>query len=89
MIDIQGVTKHFDDVHALSKIDFSISKGEFITIVGPSGCGKSTLLRIIAGLVTPSEGIVNNKTQAVLLSFKILHCFHGERCRRMLNFSWN
>jgi NitT/TauT family transport system ATP-binding protein len=61
MIDIQGVTKHFDDVHALSKIDFSISKGEFVTIVGPSGCGKSTLLRIIAGLVTPSEGTVNKQ----------------------------
>ena len=61
MIDIQGVTKHFDDVHALSKIDFSISKGEFVTIVGPSGCGKSTLLRIIAGLVTPSDGTVNKQ----------------------------
>ena len=55
------ITKHFDDVHALSKIDFSISKGEFVTIVGPSGCGKSTLLRIIAGLVTPSEGTVNKQ----------------------------
>ena len=34
MIDIQGVTKHFDEVHALSEIDFSIEKGEFVTIVG-------------------------------------------------------
>ena len=49
MISVSGVTKHFDEVHALSKIDFSIEKGEFVTIVGPSGCGKSTLLQMIAG----------------------------------------
>ena len=68
MIDIQRITKHFDDVHALSKIDFSISKGEFVTIVG-SGCGKSTLLRIIAGLVTPAEGAVNKQdTSGALFS---------------------
>jgi len=61
MIKIQGVTKHFDNIQALSKIDFEIKKGEFITIVGPSGCGKSTLLRIIASLVAPSEGTVNKQ----------------------------
>ena len=52
MIDISGVTKHFDDVHALAEINLDISTGEFVSIVGPSGCGKSTLLRIIAGLVS-------------------------------------
>ena len=61
MIEIKGVTKHFDDVQALTKINLNVDKGEFITIVGPSGCGKSTLLRIIAGLVTPSEGTVNKQ----------------------------
>ena len=52
MIDISGVTKHFDDVHALAEINLDIGTGEFVSIVGPSGCGKSTLLRIIAGLVS-------------------------------------
>ena len=36
-------------------------EGEFIAIVGPSGCGKSTILSILAGLVKPSEGIINIK----------------------------
>ena len=59
MISVSGITKHFDEVHALEHSDLDIATGEFITVVGPSGCGKSTLLRIIAGLIDPTEGRVN------------------------------
>ena len=41
---------------ALLPIDLTIQDGEFVTLLGPSGCGKSTLLKMIAGLLTPSEG---------------------------------
>jgi ABC-type Fe3+/spermidine/putrescine transport system ATPase subunit len=40
----------------ISEIDLHIEPGELVVIVGPSGCGKSTLLRLVAGLLTPSEG---------------------------------
>lgn len=43
---------------ALSHLSFSMSKGEFISIVGPSGCGKSTLLSLICGLMKPEQGTV-------------------------------
>lgn len=43
---------------ALHNISFDIQNGEFVCIVGPSGCGKSTLLRIIAGLDTPTSGVI-------------------------------
>jgi len=56
MISVSNVTKNFDEVHALSEVNIDIAAGEFITIVGPSGCGKSTLLRIIAGIISPSNG---------------------------------
>lgn len=46
------------ETKALSGIDFSVKKGEFLAIVGPSGCGKSTLLNLIAGLLSFSEGRV-------------------------------
>ena len=42
----------------LRDIDLDIRQGEFVCIIGESGCGKSTLLRMMAGLLTPSEGQV-------------------------------
>lgn len=46
-------------VQALEAIDLRIRAGEFISLVGPSGCGKSTLLRLVAGLLTPTQGTVS------------------------------
>ena len=41
---------------ALERIDLSIRKGEFVSLIGHSGCGKSTLLNMVAGLLQPTEG---------------------------------
>src|SRR3972149_4604149 len=41
---------------ALSGIDVSVRRGEFLSIIGPSGCGKSTLLRIVGGLQAATSG---------------------------------
>ena len=57
MISVSGVTKNFDEVHALKEVNLDIATGEFVTIVGPSGCGKSTLLRIIAGLISTQGSV--------------------------------
>jgi len=46
-------------VHALENISFSVSAGEFISLIGPSGCGKSTLLKIIGDLIQPTSGSVS------------------------------
>jgi len=43
---------------ALRDVNFSIREGEFISIIGHSGCGKSTVLNLIAGLLTPTDGLL-------------------------------
>lgn len=48
----------FGNRPALSGIDLTVERGEFVSFIGPSGCGKSTLLRLIAGLAEPSEGSI-------------------------------
>jgi ABC-type nitrate/sulfonate/bicarbonate transport system ATPase subunit len=46
------------DVQALAPLSLEVEPGEFVAIVGPSGCGKTTLLQLIAGFLTPTEGVV-------------------------------
>jgi NitT/TauT family transport system ATP-binding protein len=45
-------------VQALTDIDLSVSRGEFVSLIGPSGCGKTTLLRVIADLERPTAGSI-------------------------------
>ena len=43
---------------ALQGVSFSVSKGEFLSIIGPSGSGKSTLIKIIGDIIEPTEGSI-------------------------------
>lgn len=58
-IRINGVHKHFANLHALRGIDLTIEQGEFFALLGPNGAGKSTLISILAGLIKPSAGDIS------------------------------
>lgn len=62
-IEIHGLSLTFQTadtpVVALSDIDLSIQRGEFVSFIGPSGCGKTTLMRVIADLVAPTSGQIS------------------------------
>jgi len=45
-------------VQALSDVDLTVGKGEFVSFIGPSGCGKTTFLRVIADLERPTQGTI-------------------------------
>lgn len=53
---IENLRKIFEENRGIEKIDFSIEKGELISLLGPSGCGKTTLLNIIGGFLKPDNG---------------------------------
>ena len=57
-VDLSLTFSSSRSVEALGGVTFSVKRNEFVCIVGPSGCGKTTLLRLIAGLLTPSNGQV-------------------------------
>lgn len=58
-IELDSITKRFDDIVALDSVSLTVEDGELLVLVGPSGCGKTTLLRIVAGLEHPTTGDVS------------------------------
>ncbi|RJT41929.1 ABC transporter ATP-binding protein [Mesorhizobium waimense] len=60
LLALRNVGKVFSNgVMALTDVDLTIREGDFVSLLGPSGCGKSTALRLIAGLSTPTSGVLD------------------------------
>jgi len=57
-IHVQGLDVSLDGHPALEDISFVLNSGDRLAIVGPNGAGKSTLLKTLAGLLSPSSGVV-------------------------------
>ena len=70
IINVEHLNKTFtvnkQSMQVLKDINLKVKKGEFITIVGHSGCGKSTLLKIICGLESYKDGIVERNGHSVV-----------------------
>ena len=58
LVVMEGVNKHFGDLHVLKDINLTVGKGEVIILIGPSGSGKSTLCRTINRLETFESGSI-------------------------------
>jgi ABC-2 type transport system ATP-binding protein len=58
-IEATGVSKRYDTVIALDRIDLTVESGETFGFLGPNGAGKSTFINVLLDFVTPSEGAVS------------------------------
>ena len=59
IIEVRNIAKTYDSgLEALRDITLALPRGELSTFLGPSGCGKPTLLKIMAGLISPTDGEV-------------------------------
>lgn len=65
ILEVRGITKHFDGVQALRGIDIEVRPGEIHALLGENGAGKSTLIKIITGLYQQDQGEVRVAGEAV------------------------
>lgn len=57
-VEARGVEKWYGPLPAVRGVDFTLARGEFLTVFGPNGAGKTTLLRMLCGAVKPTRGAV-------------------------------
>jgi len=56
VIRLKGLTKHFDELVAVDRVDLEIRRGEIFGLLGPNGAGKTTIIRMLGGLTLPTDG---------------------------------
>lgn len=78
MIEIENLTKHYGNLHALVKLNLSIGKGDIFGFIGPNGAGKTTTMRILATLLEPTSGKAFIDGRNVLTE--------GKKVRRMVGY---
>ena len=54
----------------LQNFNLDLQKGELLAIMGPSGCGKSTLLQLIAGFLSPTDGVIQTDAEKISYAFQ-------------------
>lgn len=59
LLEVSGLSHSYGDHHVLRNLSLSIAAGESVALLGANGSGKSTLLRLVAGLLTPTDGRIS------------------------------
>jgi ABC-type branched-subunit amino acid transport system ATPase component len=65
LLVLDGVTKSFGGIQAVSKVSFSVRQAQLVSVIGPNGAGKTTLFNLITGAVLPSAGTIRFRGQAL------------------------
>src|SRR5262245_42855918 len=65
ILQLEGITKTFGGLTALSDISFKTSDGQILGLIGPNGAGKTTLFNVISGVLHPTSGTVRYGDQDI------------------------
>ena len=90
MLEVEGVSKHFGGIRAVSEASLTVGAGEIHALIGLNGAGKTTLFNLVSGLYMPDGGTVrlngrdirglpshNICHQGLARSFQITNLFRG------------
>jgi len=65
LLQVEGVTKRFGGLQALTQVTFDLPEGQIMGLIGPNGAGKTTLFNVINGIYHPEEGSVRFRGEEV------------------------
>lgn len=93
IVKLDNITKTYDEVTALDKINLSIEKGKVHGLIGRNGAGKTTILKLISDMIRPTEGSIEYNREIITKSSDICfvrdynHYFANYRIRDILYIS--
>ena len=75
LLGVEGASKSFGAVAAVTGVTFSMEPGELVALIGPNGAGKSTLFNLISGILKPDTGTIefNGERISSLPAHRIAH----------------
>ena len=65
LLEVNGITKRFEGLVAVSGLSFKLNEGEMVGIIGPNGAGKTTVFNMIAGYYKPNTGSIHFSGQDI------------------------
>ncbi|MBN8978180.1 MAG: ABC transporter ATP-binding protein [Xanthobacteraceae bacterium] len=65
LLTIDGISKRFRGLAAVSRVSFEVQQGDIFAVIGPNGAGKTTLFNMIAGALPPDEGSITFAGQQI------------------------
>ena len=68
VLELEGISKHFGAIQALTDVSLALRAGEVVGLMGDNGAGKSTLVKAIAGINPPDSGTVRFEGKEVSIT---------------------
>ena len=65
LLEFKGINTYYGDLHVLKDVDYTIGKGEIVSLLGGNACGKSTTMKTIMGVVRAARGTVTYEGQEI------------------------